>query len=987
MLPVAIVALSTPGLVFAPLVPGPTPSARPRVATTLTFRERGLAVSGTACDTTPWAVAVGIKGENCHSPGNSMAAISFAEPAGPHVFAVGAPSGMFASPSCGSVMVSKHVQTVEVSFSPSPRLRAGKAGALIVCAPGLPHGTDPAFTLTPAGSPLSTGVPQLLTSSPLLRYGIAPGDYELTATVACQAGHCYRPVTESSALVVQAGQATATAIQYLVEPAGILRVRVTGLPDGAQARIDVKPVGATDYLGYAGTVSGSRTLSLLPGSYNVIGVDYCARAGSCYAVRTGDPLVTVDATTKSPLTVSYGTLDTSPESAQAVGSGTQLGSAITQLETASGNPPLPTTTCLEVTGASASPNLQPCGGPSGEAQDIATYLAAQAVLGLIPCVGLGAKAGSTIQSLIAGTTVLPGESEVEMQDGPDVNLISDVRFGEDVTDTTVDLASTVADGTCVTTSVGPQVIITVVGFGVGLVVSLVQPAAYTYRFSPVPLATGGQQTILSVTSSYSQNESQVFCSEAYDETRSNYCLQSTGELVNPVSLNMCANTGAVPGAVVALSVFASDQPGTLFYDAFGRTVPPAGSFQVGSTPVEHGTQIVTGLCGTVAITYQPGSSPTSGQVCQWNSPMTSTTILSTASCGLGPETLNYDDLLAFDPLKLASPLYDYHRYQGTGTTTSSTTSTTSTTTPQGPPTDMTLPIIADEQSNNPPVDGDTLLASVGTWTGSPTGYSYQWQDCNGGTCADIAGANSSTYVLGDNDVGGAVDVAVTAENAAGNSSPAVSDQTETVQPGLPSSPGTSSVGTCTFATSGTSSLVSGEPYPSAIDPNSNAYSCIVAVNNNGGQVATSTADWDVTISFAPPMAMGGVTYQHGLAVVVQTDTNSIPDSGNTDTVIYNISRSGTFSATVGVDDATTNQGGDLWGSETYSTSPDMDVAFSLNGSVVAQESFSALGQSAPVSFPVSAGAQLSIAVSNVDAEARGAESEPGQVDVVNPLIS
>ena len=65
----------------------------------------------------------------------------------------------------------------------------------------------------------------------------------------------------------------------------------------------------------------------------------------------------------------------------------------------------------------------------------------------------------------------------------------------------------------------------------------------------------------------------------------------------------------------------------------------------------------------------------------------------------------------------------------------------------------------------------------------------------------------------------------------------------------------------------------------------------------------------------------------------------------------------------------------------------MDVAFSLNGSVVAQESFSALGQSAPVSFPVSAGAQLSIAVSNVDAEARGAESEPGQVDVVNPLIS
>ena len=37
--------------------------------------------------------------------------------------------------------------------------------------------------------------------------------------------------------------------------------------------------------------------------------------------------------------------------------------------------------------------------------------------------------------------------------------------------------------------------------------------------------------------------------------------------------------------------------------------------------------------------------------------------------------------------------------------------------------------------------GDTLTTTNGTWSSSPTGYSYQWQDCNssGGSCSNISG--------------------------------------------------------------------------------------------------------------------------------------------------------------------------------------------------------------------------------------------------------
>ena len=66
--------------------------------------------------------------------------------------------------------------------------------------------------------------------------------------------------------------------------------------------------------------------------------------------------------------------------------------------------------------------------------------------------------------------------------------------------------------------------------------------------------------------------------------------------------------------------------------------------------------------------------------------------------------------------------------------------------PQQPaaPTNSAAPAVTGQT-----VQGQTLTTSNGTWTGSPTSYAYQWQDCNssGASCSNISGATSSTYVL------------------------------------------------------------------------------------------------------------------------------------------------------------------------------------------------------------------------------------------------
>ena len=94
--------------------------------------------------------------------------------------------------------------------------------------------------------------------------------------------------------------------------------------------------------------------------------------------------------------------------------------------------------------------------------------------------------------------------------------------------------------------------------------------------------------------------------------------------------------------------------------------------------------------------------------------------------------------------------------------------------PLSAPTNTALPAIG-----GTPTEGDTLTATAGTWEGSPTSYSYQWEDCTGASCTKISGATTSTHKLTTSDVGHTLTVVVTATNA-GGSTPATSPATATI---------------------------------------------------------------------------------------------------------------------------------------------------------------------------------------------------------------
>ncbi len=66
--------------------------------------------------------------------------------------------------------------------------------------------------------------------------------------------------------------------------------------------------------------------------------------------------------------------------------------------------------------------------------------------------------------------------------------------------------------------------------------------------------------------------------------------------------------------------------------------------------------------------------------------------------------------------------------------------------------------------------GRTLDAAVGTWTGSPTSFVYQWQQSTdgGATWVDIPGATAARYVIPTTQVGRDLRVRVTATNAYGS---------------------------------------------------------------------------------------------------------------------------------------------------------------------------------------------------------------------------
>ena len=202
-----------------------------------------------------------------------------------------------------------------------------------------------------------------------------------------------------------------------------------------------------------------------------------------------------------------------------------------------------------------------------------------------------------------------------------------------------------------------------------------------------------------------------------------------------------------------------------------------------------------------------------------------------------------------------------------------------------PPSNSALP-----QLTGTPTQYQTLTTTNGSWTNSPTSYSYQWQDCTTSGCTAISGATGSSYTLTSSDVGDKLDVVVTATNAGGSAS-ATSAQTTSVVPTPPSNTalpvisGTAQQGqtltttngswsgsptnytyqwqdcdssgaNCTNingATSGTYTLASGDV--------SHTIRAVVTAVNSGGSTAATSAQTPVVGSSGAPSTPVGVTLQ------------------------------------------------------------------------------------------------------------------------------
>ena len=205
------------------------------------------------------------------------------------------------------------------------------------------------------------------------------------------------------------------------------------------------------------------------------------------------------------------------------------------------------------------------------------------------------------------------------------------------------------------------------------------------------------------------------------------------------------STGSAPGTLVATGqtvTVAANQPAGWVSSTLPPTPLPAGSYYL---------VLVSGPADNQASIYYNTATPTDG-------------VYNTNPAGTPTPTFGSPDT---EPRKWS------YRIQLTGGT------------PPTPPTNTTPPTISGTT-----VQGQTLTATNGTWSGNPTSYTHQWRRCNtsGTACTDITTATTPTYTLQAADTGSTLRIRVTATNTAGPSTPTDSTQTTIVTAPPPAVP-------------------------------------------------------------------------------------------------------------------------------------------------------------------------------------------------------
>src|SRR5579859_282444 len=181
-----------------------------------------------------------------------------------------------------------------------------------------------------------------------------------------------------------------------------------------------------------------------------------------------------------------------------------------------------------------------------------------------------------------------------------------------------------------------------------------------------------------------------------------------------------------------------------------------------------------------------------------------------------------------------------------------------------------------------PAVGQTLTASDGTWSSSPTSFAYQWLRCNGGgnKCVSVANGTQKTYTLVGADAGNTMRVRVTATNADGSSS-AQSAQTAAVAPATSSAAPKNTAPPTISGTPKVGQQLTADPGSWSGNPTSFAYQwqhcdadvviCSNVVGATGKTYGLSTADlgYRMRVMVTARNAKGSATANSALTTVVQ----------------------------------------------------------------------------------------------------------------------
>ena len=235
----------------------------------------------------------------------------------------------------------------------------------------------------------------------------------------------------------------------------------------------------------------------------------------------------------------------------------------------------------------------------------------------------------------------------------------------------------------------------------------------------------------------------------------------SGINANPLATNGVANTGSGGGGA---------QNGTGGGGGSGIVIV---RFSIPAAPSISTAPVITGTARTaVTLNSSTGNwsgSPTS-YAYQWKRSSTSTgTYNDIAAATSSSYVVSDSDVGYFIKVSVIAT-------NGLGSSSASLSSATSVVVDIAP-TNTAIPVITGVA-----LTGETLSNSRGSWSSSPSTYTYQWKRATtaGGSYTNISSATDRTYGVTDADIGNYIKVAVTATNGIGASSAVLSAATSIV---------------------------------------------------------------------------------------------------------------------------------------------------------------------------------------------------------------